>query len=101
MELLTILVLLAIIFYWLDAMRSKELAREAGLIACNKADVDFLDDTVALSKIRLHRNYHGRLVFYREYNFEFTSDSEHRSKGKVVMLGNTVKQTSMQPYRMK
>jgi hypothetical protein len=46
-----------------------------------------LDDTVALRRIRLHRDSHGQLRLLRQYNFEFSKDGRVRDKGYAVMLG--------------
>lgn len=76
--------------YWLEAMRSKELAREAGKRACRAADVQFLDDTVQLTRVRLRRDARGRLAFRREYRFEFTPDGVTRERGAVTLHGRRV-----------
>lgn len=85
--------------YWFGAMRSKELARAAGLHACRAAEVQFLDDTVALTRVRLRRDDHGRIRFFREYRFEFTSDGNTRYHGELAMLGTRVVRVELEPYR--
>jgi hypothetical protein len=97
-DLLLIILMLATIAYWLDSIRSKELAREAGRRACKKYQLTFLDDTVVIRKLRLRRDYSGKLNFYREYQFEFTQDGEFRYKGMVIMLGKIVQKISMDAY---
>jgi hypothetical protein len=46
-SLLLLLAMAALVWCWLHSIRILELAREAGRQACSRADVQFLDDTVA------------------------------------------------------
>jgi len=98
--LIWILLVAALVWYWLDSMRSNEIARGLGRNACNRANVLFLDDSVALSRIRLQRNTAGRLGLYREYRFEFTSDGSQRYKGRLALLGRQLKLLQLDPYRV-
>jgi hypothetical protein len=81
-------------------MHSKEIARREGRRACDDAEVHFLDDTVALGKLRLGRDRNGRLAIRREYRFEFTSDWSCRYKGKIVIAGKRVEDLTLEPYRI-
>ena len=98
-ELLSIISLLSGIWYWLDGMRTKELATAAGARLCKAHDVYFLDETVVQTRVRLRRNPAGRIVIFREYRFEFTSDGAHRYRGKITFLGKHVTASEMEPYR--
>lgn len=98
-DLLWLLLAAAIIWYWLDSMRVNELARQIGRNACDKAQVLFLDDTVALNKIRLKRNSNGQMSIYRQYQFEFTSDGERRYRGQLALLGRRLLSLEMEAYR--
>ena len=82
--------LAALLWYWLDAIRCKEIARAAGKHASQQAEAQFLDDTVELTKLRLRRDAQGRLVWYREYCFEFSRDGAYRIRGSLTMLGQRV-----------
>ena len=97
-DLIGIVFLVAAIAYWLDAIRSKEIAREAGKKACLKYDLIFLDDTVVIEKVRLRRDGYGRMRIYRQYQFEFTNDGAYRYKGDIYMLGRYVLDVNMQAY---
>ncbi len=91
--------LLSVIWYWVSGMRAKETASLVGARICKKHDVSFLDQSVAKIKTRVRRNVAGHIVFYREYQFEFTSDGAYRYRGKICLLGNQVVSTEMDPYR--
>lgn len=93
-------VLLLAIGYWWDTMRSKEMARSAGKHACDRAQVQFLDDTVALKKLRLQRDQNGRLQWRRLFVFEFTSDGSCRYQGRIYLNGKQVQTVEMDAYRI-
>ncbi len=97
-SLLLIILLGAIVFFWWDSVGVKEKARETGRQHCGQAEVQFLDDTVELVKLRIRRNYHGQLCFYRTYRFEFSSTGAARFQGMIYMLGRTPDKVQMQAY---
>lgn len=92
--------LLTLFLYWLDSIRSKEIATTKARDACKKVLLEFLDETVSIKKIRLRRNGQGRLMFLRLYQFEFTSTGEHRYKGIVKLLGKQLLDVEMEPYQV-
>jgi hypothetical protein len=53
-------------------------------------DVQLLDQTVALAKIRLRRNPSGRLLLARTYSFEFSVNGGQRCGGTALLLGQQV-----------
>lgn len=99
-DLLYIIPSVLLIWYWLDGMPCKEMARRAGKKACNEAGVLFLDDSVAIHKVRLKRNQFGQMAFYRLFYFEFTNNGEQRSHGEVHIMGKHVEETRMDAYRV-
>ena len=99
LEILALLSIIAIVWYWFDGLQAREIAIRAGTGLCQKQGVYFLDDSVAMQKVRLRRNSAGQVVFYREYRFEFTSDGAYRSKGKIRLMGRYVVSTEMDAYR--
>ncbi len=85
-----IVVLAALAWFWLDSIRVRETAVEAARTACNAEGVMLLDDTVAISALKLARNERGRLQFQRAYDFEYTDTGNNRLKGGIVLLGREV-----------
>jgi hypothetical protein len=92
--------LIAVTLFWWDTMRCKEIARTAGYQACQRAQVQFLDDTVEQKKLWLRRSPQGRLELCRLFFFEFTSDGERRYQGRIVTLGKMVSDIDMDAYRI-
>ena len=86
-----------LVWFWMDALRCKEIARSAGLRACQQVEAQFLDDTVAITRLRLRRDARGQLALYREYRFEFTRNRDYRLRGEIVMLGRRVLRLALEP----
>lgn len=86
-----------LVWFWMDALRCKEIARSAGLRACQQVEAQFLDDTVAITRLRLRRDASGQLALYREYRFEFTRNRDYRLRGEIVMLGRRVVRLALEP----
>jgi hypothetical protein len=90
-----IVILLGVLGFWWNSFATREKARRACLNECERRGLQFLDDSVALSQLRLRRNLLGRLVFYREYRFEFSEDGLRRFPGRVTLLGQQVLKVDM------
>jgi len=97
-SLLLIILLSAIVFFWWDSVGAKEKARATGRQHCEQAEVQFLDDTVELVRLRIRRNYRVQLCFYRTYRFEFSSTGAARFQGLIYMLGKASDKVQMQAY---
>ena len=86
-----------LLWFWQDSLRARERAKEAGLQACRRCQVQLLDDTVALERIWLRRDDAGQLCLERLYVFEFTDTGTARRFGSVLMLGQRVMILRMEP----
>lgn len=95
-----ILIVAVLAWVWWDGLGAKEVARASCQRQCREYDVLFLDDSVALARLRLRRDANGGLRIFRRFNFEFTSDGERRYQGYVEMLGRRVLQLHMDAYRI-
>ena len=99
-SLLFLLLLTAFGWFWFDSLRALEVARNAGKRACNNANVQFLDDTVASIALALVRNMSGRRLLRRTYRFEFSDTGDTRLEGQVILLGDQIESITMEPFRM-
>ena len=86
------------IFVWVDSLRARERAVQAGRAACERYDLQFLDDTVSFTRLRLARNDEGRLRIARTYTFEFSDTGNNRRRGAIMMLGAELQDLQMEPY---
>jgi hypothetical protein len=73
--------------YWMSGMRAREVALRAARSACTRENVQLLDETVVLSRLRLARDGNGRACWRRRYDFEFSDDGGTRRSGDVELLG--------------
>lgn len=90
-----ILILLGLCWFWWDSLMASEKAGKLASQACNDAQVQLLDQTVALKKIWFKRKPNGHLGLLRYYAFEFSSTGVERRKGLVVLLGRVQQYFSM------
>jgi hypothetical protein len=99
-EAAAIVLIVAAALLWLDSLRARERAVRAGRSACERYDLQFLDDTVSFARLRLARNEDGELRLARTYTFEFTETGNSRRRGAIVMLGHEPEEIQLEPYEL-
>ena len=99
-EVAGIIAIVAAVLLWVDSLRARERAVEAGRSACRRYELQFLDDTVSFARIRLARNEDGELRIARTYTFEFSDTGNNRRHGAIVMLGGELQDLRLEPYPM-
>ena len=99
-EALALLVIVAGALLWADSLKARELAVKAGRSACERYQLQFLDDTVSFARMRLARDEEGQLKISRTYTFEFSDTGNNRRHGAIVMLGGQMQDLQLEPYRM-
>ncbi len=80
-------------------MKAREIAIQHARRACKKHELQFLDQTVALRRMRPRRDSHGNPCWQRDYAFEYTSTTNdtdgatvsYRDHGSISMQGFRVK----------
>jgi hypothetical protein len=95
-----IVLIAAGVLLWLDSLRARERAVKAGRAACERYALQFLDDTVSFTRIRLRRDGDGQLRIARTYTFEFSDTGNNRRHGAIVMLGGELQDLQLEPYRI-
>ncbi|MEM8489613.1 MAG: DUF3301 domain-containing protein [Pseudomonadota bacterium] len=80
-------VILSAAAYAFAAMRVRELAVNAARRSTHSANVQLLDQTVALNRVSLSRDKSGRWRVWRQYRFEYSRDGVNREQGQIIMLG--------------
>jgi hypothetical protein len=81
-------------FLW-SSLRAREAANTAIRPACRAQGFLFLDDTVALHRIRLRRDHDGRARIERVYRFDYSDTGDNRRRGYVTLLGARVEEVSL------
>ncbi|MDQ1315113.1 MAG: hypothetical protein QG662_1222 [Pseudomonadota bacterium] len=94
-EIILLVLFGAVAWYWYAGMQAREQAIAVGRRACADAGLQFLDESVALSRTRFARNSHGQLQFQRDYRFEFSNTGDNRRPGVIRMLGDRVEWVSL------
>ena len=99
-EAAALLAILAGAALWADSLRARERALKAGRSACERYELQFLDDTVSFARLRLGRDEQGQLKIARTYTFEFSDTGNNRRHGAIVMLGGELAELQLEPYRI-
>jgi hypothetical protein len=86
-------------FFWADSLRARERAVRAGRSACERYELQLLDDTVSFARLKLARDDEGQLKIARTYTFEFSDTGNNRRHGAIVMLGGDLLDLQLEPYR--
>lgn len=92
--LLVILVPFAITAFWLSNLRAREHATRLGHRLCDKHAFQFLDDTVALSRVSIAQTAYG-IKFVRVYGFEYARGGIGRHKGWIMLKGDRLEAYSL------
>jgi hypothetical protein len=92
-SLLAILFLLAMLFaawFWNDSLGARDHVIAMCSRLCGDINVQFLDETVALTGLHLHRGPSGRPEFVRYYVFEYSRTGSDRWHGDAVLEGKVL-----------
>lgn len=91
MNALTFLFALAILVWlWQNSLRFREYAIHKSRTSCRTMDLQLLDETVALHKVRIARDNRNQVKLLRRYQFEFSIDGHDRYQGSITFLGEGV-----------
>jgi hypothetical protein len=82
--------LIAVAWYWHDALAARELANDAAAEACRGIGASLLDGTVAFRRIQAVRGDGGPLRLRRTYVFDYSRDGNSRQQGFVILTGRAV-----------
>lgn len=89
-ELIALMLLCLLGWFWLDGVRTREIGMHAARAACRREGVQFLDETVSGRSLRLVRDDDGRLCAQRVYDFEYSVSGNDRLRGSVMLRGKEV-----------
>lgn len=84
---LAFVLVIAVIWYWQNTMRAREMAFAVCKTLCQAQHLQLLDETVTLRKTRLKRHANGRWCLYRRYSFDYTVGDGSRHSGEISLLG--------------
>lgn len=98
-EIIFIVILLAIVWFWSNSLQAREIALTAVSNYCRKMNLQLLDDYVALTGLWPKRDDTGKIKAWRSYVFEFSVSGAERYNGKIVLLGSKVEGIYLEPHR--
>ncbi len=94
-----LLMLLTLIGWWLlRNLGLRDRAMQLVRRECERSNVQLLDESIALSGVRLARNRRGRPGLVRRYAFEFTVTGEHRYDGYLDLHGQQLLHLELAPH---
>ena len=99
-EAIALLLIVGGAFLWADSLKARERAIKAGHSACERYQLQFLDETVAFARLRLARDHEGQVKIKRTYTFEFSDTGNNRRDGAIVMLGGELQDLQLEPYQL-
>src|SRR5690606_12769360 len=71
--------------FWNAARAAAEQAESLGRDACNAAGVQWLDQSMHASGLRLYRRADGWLGVERTFRFDYSHDGSDRHSGRLVL----------------
>lgn len=87
-------------YYWWESGVYKGRARDLATAHCRELDLQLLDQSMVITGFRPARDAHGRLVFRRTYQFEFSSTGDRRYRGRIVLLGRQLDSIELEAYKL-
>jgi len=95
----TLLILGTFLVWWLwRVLGQRDRALAIVRRHCKQHDLQLLDDSVALSGVRLGRTRGGWFGLIRRYAFEFTVTGEQRLRGQISMFGAHLGRIELEPH---
>ncbi len=89
-----ILAIILVIWFWLDSARAREMATAICSKACKLRGVQFLDQTVSLSRMGIGRTNNG-LRLRRTFRFDYSEEGMTRHTGHIVIIGIQLQEFSL------
>jgi hypothetical protein len=89
-----ILLIVAAIWFWLDSARAREIATGICELTCKQRGVQFLDQTVALSRLGIRWTTRG-IRLKRLFRFDFSEEGLGRRSGHVMLIGIQLEEFSL------
>ena len=75
---------------WYEILKTRELVMKRCRQVCAEAQIKLLDQTVAVTGIRIRFSGDFRPMLYRTYQFEYSENGVDRSRGYVDLLNHGI-----------
>jgi len=87
-------IIIAVIWLFLDSLRSQETAIAICKKACEERKVQLLDQTVSVHRVGIRWSTEG-IRLRRVYRFDYSDDGENRHTGHLILVGTRQEELSM------
>lgn len=84
-----------LVWFWVSTLQAREQAIMVARRTCERYEVQFLDQSVALESLKPARYPAGNMTWRRIYGFDYSQEGIERQHGRVFMLGNRLEQIQM------
>jgi hypothetical protein len=81
-----------LVWFWISTLQAREQAVDIARRSCERNQVQFLDQSVALESLKPGRYPTGNMTWKRIYGFDYSQEGVERQHGRVFMLGNRLEQ---------
>lgn len=88
-DVLILFAVFGMVMFWWQQDKLHKKALQLARTACIRADVQLLDDSVGLRRLRLRR-INGRFFIERHFGFEFSPSGAARYPGEIIFHGDEV-----------
>ena len=95
LNVILIAVFVAVVWYFFDAMRAREIATAVAREYCKQSHIQFLDGTVGLRNVTISMD-RGKPSLKRRYEFHYSESDHSRNIGLVIINGNKVEHFILQ-----
>jgi hypothetical protein len=98
LEIILIIIVVFIAWFWLDSIAKREIAVQLGGELAQRCQLQLLDETVACTKLTIGRDHKGHAQFVRNYVFEVTANGSERMHCHLELLGRQLKSWHIPPH---
>lgn len=85
-------------WFWMDSIAKRETALNIGRQLAERCHLQFLDETVACSRVGFARDSNGRMQLHRTYTFDVSSQGLERMACHLQLRGNQLVAWHIPPY---
>ena len=83
------------VWYWQDTLRSREFTLKRCRRLCEEHDVQFLDQSVHVARVRIAKTARHNFFLRRFYAFEFSIGGADRHNGVAVVSRDKIEYLSL------
>lgn len=98
LEIALLIFAITVTWLWFDSISARDVAVTSGREAAERCGLQFLDETVSISKLWLGRNRKGHIQLLRTYGFEVSTSGSDRHPCQITLLGKQVQSWHIPPY---